>query len=269
MAKDKEQNTTVDFGGVEINSDSKEYVDTNFPAEDIRVAYAIFIPNIEQNPYNPPIVKAMSEVNYEASKVAFKYDQEENWKYYYGLVVDSKEHGCTENGTPAVMIHMPYSTHNETMAKEELIIYVKEIAVLCGISDVVLNYNVNIAFHVHCEYTDEDNKCLDTFDSFTYEELKVNLNISCTIETTIQFAGLEFYKAITSIGNKLDPTGIIYYQAGMFVYGKDERVSKCQMISSNIQVQNLYGLKIPKLYEESISKEIEMSDLKINNFTVI
>ena len=258
MGKDKE---------IEVN-DSKEYVEASYPLDEVRFAYTIFIPNVEQDPRNPTMTKAMQVVKFQASKVAFKYEQEDNWVYYYGLVVDSEDHGCSQNGTSAVMIKMPYSIKNEAKAKEDLIIFVKEIAVLCGIEDVVLNYNFNTAFHIHCEYNDE-NKCIDTFDSYTYEELKVDINISCNIEENIQFAGIDIYDAITAVGNTLNPFGVAYYKAGMFVYCKDRLANRCQMVSSNVQVQSLGELKISKTFKESIEKEIEVANLKINNYTVI
>lgn len=264
---------TVNYGGVEVldlnGNKSESYIETEKTLDStLRYAHVILVPEIGSNTTNPPIKLAYDKIKREVDKVMFKHEQS-NWKLFYGMMIDTLAHGCDTGGKPGVMLQIPYVPFNEDRAKNLLVEFVKEICALSGIERAVLNYNINTGFVIECRFDDENNRCLETFYTADVREVEVAKNVSCTIDAGLVPAGIELQKAIDHIGGTLNPRGMEYYQAGMFIYSSTIVNASCMMQTCNIQEQNISGMPIGQIFEESINKELNLSELVFTNYTVL
>ena len=265
---------SVMYGGIEINDDKKYYIDDQVSIpKDLRYAKVIFMPIMDQSDI-PLINDAYRKVKHEASKVAFKYGQEDHWDYYYGIMCDTINHGCNPIGNPSVLIVMPYSTKNEELAKAELIRYVSEINMLCGIERSILYFNITTAIEVICNFSDENNKCRDTFESFEEIYHSISKNISCDLDSTIEAASKLMQPAIdqNGKGREMTPSGVPYIQAGAFFYSKAVMATKCKMFAASTMQCNyseVHEWINGDIFDKSIYNALTNSKLIFKNYTVL
>lgn len=235
-----------DFSGIEFDGNiKKEYVDEKgLPiSDDIRFATVIFIPDIGTNTENPPLRLAMNIIKREAEKVAFKYNQLSNWEYFYGMVIGKK---YLVNGSPAVMIRMPYSIRNEEEAKNMLKTYIEEICTLTSIKYTELYYNA--ATYISFKYPDLNVEQLEVTEHHTPAMINCELN-----------AGL-----ITSARALYLTTLTSNITTNLFVYSKNINCKKCQLstVFTGDQISR------DKL-KETVERQLKNSGLTFTSYTIV